>query len=176
MPLRPPVNENDHIQGPLHAPVELVKYGDYQCPYCGQAYPIVKALQDRLGDKLKFVFRNFPLANIHSQAVMAAVSSEAAALQGKYWEMHDMLFINQKRLTRTAMFDYAAGIGLDIDRFSLDISNPVLEQKVEEHFESGIRSGVNATPAFFINGVKYEADWTGDGLLDFIQANYPEVG
>lgn len=175
MPLRPPVSEKDHSEGNPNAIIELVEYGDYQCPHCGKAYPVVKHMQQQLGDKLKFVFRNFPLAKIHPEAVMAAVATEAAALQGKYWEMHDIIFENQEWLDRDSLLEYAGAIGLDIPKFDRDMARSELAEKVEADFESGIRSGVNATPTFFINGEKYNNGWEGERMLDFIKANYSGI-
>src|SRR4051812_8808074 len=103
MALRTPVNETDYQFGPSNAPIELVEYGDYQCPHCGRAYPIVKALLQQVGHQVKFVFRNFPLAKIHPQARLAAIAAEAAGLQNKYWEMHDIIYENQKRLNHLAL-------------------------------------------------------------------------
>lgn len=168
MPLRPPVSENDHIQGRADASVELLQYGDYQCPYCWKAYPIVKRLQESLGDHLKFVFRNFPLSKIHPQAKIAAIASEAAALQNKYWEMHDMLYENHKDLNYKAILTYADALGLNRDLFEKDVANPTLAEKVETDFLGGLRSGVNATPTFFINGEKYTESWEEDHLLQHI--------
>jgi len=173
MPLRPSVSDKDHIQGNMHAAIELVEYGDYQCPHCGRAYPIVKKLQKELGDKLKFVFRNFPLAEIHPEAVRAAVASEAAALQGKYWEMHDIIFENQETLSEEAFIQFAEELGMDSKQFRKDMAKKELLEKTEADFESGIRSGVNATPTFFINGEKYTIGWEGDRILQFIKAHYP---
>lgn len=156
--LKPPVNTNDHIQGNKNAPVELVEYGDFQCIDCGQAYPILKVIQLEMGDDLKFVFRNFPLAQIHPHAVNAALAAEAAALQNKFWEMHDIIFNNQQQLELQHLLFYAKNIGLDLDKFKEDIQEPALLAKVEADFESGIRSGVNRTPSFFINGLKFNGD------------------
>lgn len=172
MSLRPPVTEDDHIQGNILAPIELVKYGDYQCPHCGRAYPLVKRLQERLCDRLKFVFRNFPLKKIHPQAQTAAIATEAAALQGKYWEMHDILFENQKRLNGNSIMTYAESLGMNCEQFNQDILRPELADKVDAHFYSGMRSGVNATPTFFINGEKLIESWEDDGLFTFIKANF----
>jgi protein-disulfide isomerase len=167
MALRIPVSTSDHVQGNESASIELVEYGDYQCPYCGMAYPIVKNIQQQLGNKLKFIFRNFPLAKIHPQAVLAATAAEAAALQGKFWEMHDMLFENQKRLNISSIISYATELGLDTDQFKNDMNDPSMAEKIDNEFYSGMRSGVNATPSFFINGEKYEGDW--DHEKDFLQ-------
>jgi protein-disulfide isomerase len=172
MPLRPPVSENDHLQGNKNAPIELLEYGDYQCPFCGMAYPIVKQLQSALGEKLKFIFRNFPLAKVHPQATISAIASEAAGLQGKFWEMHDMLFENQRHLNKTALSGYARELGLNLNQFEEDMLNEALAEKVEAHFYSGLRSGVNATPTFYINGEKYDQSWGKDELLGFIKNKY----
>jgi protein-disulfide isomerase len=168
MPLRPPVSEADHIQGNMDAPIELLQYGDYQCPYCWKAYPIVKRLQSQLGEHVKFVFRNFPLTKIHPHAKIAAIASEAAALQGKYWEMHDLLYEKHKQLDRDAILSYAKELGLDQALFEPDLEKPELADIVETHFLSGLRSGVNATPTFFINGEKYSESWDDNNLLEYI--------
>ena len=157
--LKPPVNTRDHIQGKNTAPLELVEYGDYQCPHCGRAYPIIKNLQRNLGPDLKFVFRNFPLSEIHPDAFNAAVAAEAAGLQQKFWDMHDIIFENQQDLNLESLFLYAKTIGLDLERFKNDIQKNMLTIKVEQDFESGVRSVVNGTSSFFINGKKYNGDW-----------------
>jgi len=175
MPLRFPVTENDHIRGNAAAAIEVVEYGDYQCPHCGRAHPMVKELQQCLGDKIKFVFRNFPLKKIHPQAREAAIATEAAALQGKYWEMHDLVFEHQRRLHNSALMEYAAQLDLDLAQFSQDIADPKLDELVEDHFIGGMRSGVNATPTFFINGEKFEQSWEDKGLLAFIKEKYGDV-
>lgn len=158
------VNNNDQISGDANAPLELIEYGDYECPYCGRAYPIVKDIQQNLGSDLRFVFRNFPLSRIHPHAFAAAVAAEAAAKQGKFWEMHDIIFENQETLEKEDILQFAGSLGLDIPRFENDMQQQALIEKVEGDFESGIRSGVNRTPTFFINGKKFEGDW-GDGQL-----------
>lgn len=168
MLLRTPVSEKDHIQGNPTAPVTLVQYGDYQCPFCWKAYPIVKRLQTSLGDHLKFVFRNFPLTKVHPHAKIAALASEAAALQNKFWEMHDALYEQHKDLRYEAILTYASELGLDLDLFEKNIKNPELEEKVDADFLGGLRSGVNATPTFFINGEKYTENWEENNLLEHI--------
>ena len=156
-----PVSERDHIQGPMTAPVTLVEYGDYQCPYCGQAYPIVKELQRRLGDRLRFVFRNFPLTQIHQHAQQAAEAAEAAGAQDKFWEMHDTLFEHQRALDDKHLKEYAAKLGLDVSRFSREMTEHSYAVRLREDLMSGARSGVNGTPTFFIDGERY------DGPNDF---------
>lgn len=169
MKLTPPVNSKDHSQGDVHAPVELVEYGDYQCPYCGMAYPIIKALQQKFGKDLRFVFRNFPLSKIHPQAKMAAVAAEAAGYQNKFWAMHDIIFENQRDLRTSSLIEYANRIGLNVVQFTSDLTNHALVKKVEDDFESGLRSGVNGTPGFFINGQKYSGNWDENNLAAHIK-------
>lgn len=168
--LNPAVNSKDHIQGKNTAPLELVEYGDYQCPYCGQAYPIVKNLLRSLGADIKFVFRNFPLSELHPDAFNAAVAAEAAGLQKKYWDMHDIIFENQQELDMESLFLYAKKIGLDLERFKNDIQKNELSTKVEQDFESGVRSGVNGTPSFFINGIKYNGNWEEDVFYQYLKS------
>ena len=113
----PVVDDRDHIQGPAVAAVTLVEYGDYECPYCGAAFPIVKRIQRQMADRLRFVFRNFPITTSHPHAEAAAESAEAAAVQGHFWEMHDLLYENQRQLTDPALRSYGEKLGLDLDRF-----------------------------------------------------------
>jgi len=168
--LRVPVSRSDHAQGPRDAPLTLVEYGDYECPYCGQAYQIVKAIQEALGDDLRFVFRNFPLAQIHPNAMNAACAAEAAALQGKFWDMHDALYENQDSLDPQSLLAYAAELGLDLDRFAQDMVSTRVEERIVSDLEGGARSGVNGTPTFFINGFRYDGDWSYDSLLYTLQS------
>ncbi|SRR6266404_1016994 len=171
MSIKPQISEFDHVEGKKDAPVELVEYGDYQCPYCGEAYPIIKNIQKELGERLKFIFRNFPLKKIHPDALKAAIASEAADLQGKYWQMHDLLFENQKSLNPHSLLLYADELNLNMDQFEADLVDQRLEKKVLDDFYSGLRSGVNATPTFFINGEKYNDDWRSKRFLEFLQIN-----
>lgn len=154
-----PVGPNDHVQGPEHAPVTLVEYGDYECPYCGMAYPIVKRIQERFGDRLRFVFRNFPLAELHPNATAAAEFAEAAALQGKFWEMHDTLFEHQRALNPGNLQTYARSLDLDRTALETAIQSGSPNERVRKDFMSGVRSGVNGTPTFFINGHRFDGDW-----------------
>lgn len=163
------VNEEDHIQGSDSAQITLVEYGDYQCPYCGKAYPIVKKIQETLGDKMRFVFRNFPLTRIHPNALHAAEASEIAAEHGKFWEMHDLLYENQKSLDDENLVDYAESLGIGSEKFAEDLENGKYEEKVRGEFMSGIESGVNATPTFFINGVRFDNSWDYESLLNALQ-------
>ena len=164
------INSKDHILGNPNATLELIEYGDYECPFCGRAYPILKDIKQKLDGDIKFVFRNFPLSKIHPHAFMAAVATEAAALQGKFWEMHDIVFENQKSLDEENIFRFASLLGLDTDRFREDLQDKLLVEKVEKDFESGLRSGVNRTPSFFINGNKYEGDYNIQSLSRAIKS------
>ena len=155
-----PVNiGSDHIRGPANnnAPSTLVEYGDYECPYTGMAYPIVKESIKEFGnDKIRFVFRNFPLSDIHPHAQHAAEAAEAAAAQEKFWPMHDYLFEHQKVLDDAHLLEYAQKVGLDIHKFKDDMSIHVYSPLIEESLKGGIDSGVEGTPTLFINGVRYE--------------------
>jgi protein-disulfide isomerase len=157
--------DRDHIQGPVDASVTLLEYGDYECPYCGAAYPIVKEVQDRMGDQLRFVFRNFPITTSHPHAEQAAEAAEAAGSQGRFWEMHDTLYENQRRLGDDDLRSYAARIGLDLESFERDVAEHVHAPRVREDFMSGVRSGVNGTPTFYINGVRHDDSYELETLL-----------
>ena len=167
--LKPPVGPKDHMQGAPDAPVTLVEYGDYECPYCGEAYPIVKAIQERLGDQMCFVFRNFPLAQAHPHAEEAAEAAEAAGVHGKFWEMHDLLYENQDALEPEDLVQYARALKLELPRFVLEMREDVYADRVREDFHSGVRSGVNGTPTFFINGVRHNGPFDLASLLAAIE-------
>jgi protein-disulfide isomerase len=167
--LNPPVSEHDHIQGPASAPITLVEYGDYECPYCGAAYPIVQEVQRRLGDRLRFVFRNFPLTNAHPHAEHAAEAAEAAGAQGKFWEMHDYLYEHQRALADQSLAEYADAVGLDPEQFDRDMTSQTFADRVRADFMSGVRSGVNGTPTFFINGQRHNGPYDLETLLAAIE-------
>ena len=162
--LTPTVSERDHAQGPAEAPMTLVEYVDYQCPYCGEAYPVVKRLQKELGKRLRFVFRNFPLTQAHPYAMVAAEAAEAAALQGKFWEMHDVIYENQADLEPDILPVWAEDVGLDLDKFGGAIKQGIVTKRIKEDRASGIRSGVNGTPSFFIHGARYDGPPDFDSL------------
>jgi Na+:H+ antiporter, NhaA family len=152
--LSPPVDpRRDHVRGAADARVTLVEYGDFQCPYCGEAYPVVNELLARFGDRLRFVFRHMPLTDLHPQARAAAESAEAAAEQGCFWEMHDRLFEHQLELSDAELRDHAAAIGLDVERFDRELQERLHSAHVEADYRSGVRSGTPSTPRFFVNGV-----------------------
>lgn len=163
--LTQPVAGRDHIQGNIDAPISLVEYGDYECPFCGEAYPVVKAIQARLGDNLCFAYRNFPLANVHPHAESAAQAAESAGAQSKFWKMHDILFENQEALEPDDLAEYAAAIGLDASRLLADVLNHRFQERIRDDFKSGVRGGVNGTPSFFINGERYDGARGLDPLL-----------
>jgi len=172
-----PVSEDrDHIQGPVDAPATLLEYGDYECPFCGAAYPIVKEVQSRLGDQLRFVFRNFPITTSHPHAELAAEAAEAAGAQGKFWEMHDLLYENQKHLEAADLHRYAEQLGLDVDRFDDELRRHVHADRVREDFMSGVRSGVNGTPTFFIDGERHDGSYDLASLVAAIELRRSRVG
>jgi protein-disulfide isomerase len=160
-----PVSERDHSQGPATAAVTLVQYGDYECPYTRQSTTIVRAIQQQLGGKLRFVFRNFPLTEIHPHALHAALAAEAAAAQGKFWQMHDYIFHHQHTLEDSDLEQFAEAVGLDMQQFARDMAERPYMSRIEEDLKSGIRSGVRGTPTFFINGVFYPGSWEQEALL-----------
>ena len=154
-----PVGARDHAEGPSDARVVLVEYGDYQCPYCGAAYPVVKRIQKDRGRKLRFVFRNFPITNAHPQAQWAAENAEAAAAQGKFWEMHDYLYEHQESLGDETFFArFERKLNLDLAQLEREVTQHVHLDRIQEDFMSGVRSGVNGTPTFFINDRRYDGD------------------
>jgi protein-disulfide isomerase len=157
-----PINiGSDHMRGSVNeAPITLVEYGDYGCPYTGMAYPIIKEITREFGDdKICFVFRNFPLNDIHPHAQHAAESAEAAAAQDKFWQMHEYLFEHQKALDDGHLLEYAQKIGLEIHKFKNEVSRHLYAPLIEQSLKGGIDSGVEGTPTFFINGVRYEDSW-----------------
>jgi protein-disulfide isomerase len=174
-----PVSEDrDHIQGPADAAVTLVEYGDFECPYCGAAYPIVKEVQARMGERLRFVFRNFPITTSHAHAEQAAEAAEAAASQGRFWQMHDLLFENQRRLRDQDLRAYAEQAGLAVEAFDEEMAEHVHAARVREDFMSGVRSGVNGTPTFYINGARHDDSYEIDTLLAALEqaaASEPET-
>jgi len=163
--LRPPLGPRDHVQGSPGAPIELVEYGDFECPYCGRAYLVVKAMKEALGDDLLVAFRDFPLSQVHPHALRAAAAAEAAGLQDRFWEMHDVLFEHQDALEDDDLMAYAKALGLDLERFAADLESDEVAERIQADFLSGARSGVNGTPTFFVNGERYDGSWEPDALL-----------
>ena len=163
--LKTPVHSGEHILGSLKAPVILVEYADFECPYCAQAHGIVQNLRRELGNQLAFVFRNFPLADIHPHAENAAQFAEAAAAQGKFWEVHDYLFEHQRHLSDSDLARIASLLRLDQDALRDDLESDRPSEEVEGDFQDGLDSGVEGTPAFFINGELFEGNWSEPGEL-----------
>jgi protein-disulfide isomerase len=165
-----PVGRRDHVVGPATAPITIVEYGDYECPFCGAAHPVVKALEKALDDNLRFAYRHFPLSQIHPHSFQAAEAAEAAGAQDRFWEMHDMLFEHQSRLGTQDLLAYASALGLKLESFAEDLSEHRHAPRVREDFLSGVRSGVNGTPTFFVNGVRHDG---GYDLASMLEASQP---
>ncbi|HUL02028.1 MAG TPA: DsbA family protein [Gemmatimonadales bacterium] len=163
--LTEPVSDRDHSVGPSDAPLTLLEYGDYECPHCGRAFPIVQDVRRRMGDQLRFVFRNFPLTQIHEHAEHAAEVAEAAAAQGKFWPMHDWLFRHQFALDDETLLEGAQDLKLDVERVRRELANGTYRSRVRADFSTGIKSGVNGTPTFYINGVRHDGDFSADTLM-----------
>ena len=168
--LKPEVSDYDQSLGDPESRIVLVEFGDYQCPHCGHAHPLIKRLLRERGDDFLFVFRNFPLQESHPDALMAAHAAEAAAKQGKFWEMHDLIFDRQNDLDESVYDEFAEELGLDSVQLRADMDSDDILEKVATDFESGIRSGVNGTPTFFINGAIADYDTTYESLLKLIDS------
>jgi protein-disulfide isomerase len=154
--LKLPDPKRDHLQGRIDAPIALLEYGDYECPFCGEVQPIVGEIQRRLGDDLCFAFRHFPLTSVHPHAEHAAEAAEAAGEQAGFWPMHETLFANQDALDDKSLAQYAAALGLNEVRFIQELVSGAHAERIQEDFKSGVRGGVNGTPCFFINGQRYD--------------------
>ena len=169
--LRVPVSDQDHKTGNAKAKIVMVEYGDYQCPHCGHAHPLIKRLLKQFGQEILFIFRNFPLQEMHPQAMISAQSAEAADKQQKFWEMHDTIYENQDILSVNSLLDFAKQIDLDLEKFSKDWKTKSVITKIESDFDGGIRSGVNGTPTFFVNGNRLETyDASYESLAHAIKA------
>jgi len=165
-----PVSGRDHIRGKVTAPLTLLEYGDFECPYCGAAHPILEEVRALLGPRLRFVYRHFPLTNVHPHAESAAEAAEAAGAQGRFWEMHDRLFEHQDALEDEDLVAHADALGLDVERFVEELADGVHAPRVRQDFLSGVRSGVNGTPSFYINGVRYNGQYDLASLLAALEA------
>ncbi len=170
MSLKIPVGDQDHIQGDASVKCTLVEYGDYECPHCGHAYPIVKRIQKHFGKRMRFVFRNFPLSEMHPHAESAAETAEFAGSKGKFWEMHDLLFENQTKLGAALYLKLAADLGLPAEALREAVEKREFAARVKSDFTGGARSGVNGTPTFFINGERYDGSFDYEDLLGAIES------
>jgi len=164
-----PVGPRDHLRGPLTAPATLVEYGDFECPYCGEAYPVVEQVVQHFGDQLCYAFRNFPITTVHPHAEHAAEAAEAAGAEGRFWEMYHMLFEHQYALDAPHLIRYAAAIGLNVASFTEALRDHRYHQRVREDFLSGVRSGVNGTPTFFLNGIRYDGPRDVNSMIAVVQ-------
>jgi protein-disulfide isomerase len=168
--LTAPVSSSDHAQGPEDAKITVVEYGDFECAACGEAYHAVKILHDRFGTNMRFVFRNFPLREVHHRAELAAEAAEAADGQDRFWQMHDLLFENQCHLKAENLREYAAKAGLDLGRFDKEMRGHLYRQRVQKDVESGTKSHILCTPAFFVNGVLHDVSFGLEHLEQAIEA------
>ena len=165
-----PVTDLDHVRGPADAPVTLVEYGDYECPHCGRAFPVLEDIRRLMGDTLRLVYRHYPINLSHSHAQLAAETAEAAGSQGRFWDMHAKLFSNQDALDRQSLERYAIELGLDVPRFHRELATGVHRERVLSDIETGEESGVHWTPTFFINGVRFGYGSSLDGLLEALRS------
>jgi protein-disulfide isomerase len=168
-----PDSKRDHIRGCVTAPISMLEYGDYECPFCAEVQPIVTEIQDRLMDDLCFAFRHFPLTNVHPHAEHAAEAAEAAGAQGSFWDMHETLFQNQQALEDEDLAQYASQLGLDEIRLVREVESGAHAPRVRDDFKSGVRAGVNSTPTFFINGQRYDGP---RGFEEMLAALTAEAG
>jgi len=166
-----PVTEKDHQQGNPNAACTLVEYGDYECPSCGQAYPVVKRLQKRFGDDLRFVFRNFPLTEAHEHAEHAAEAAEFAGAHDRFWEMHDLLYEHQDSLDDDSLLKLGKRFHLPADKLLETLTEGTFQPRIKADFSGGVRSGVNGTPTFFINGQRHDGSFDFDTLAEAIQSH-----
>jgi formate-nitrite transporter family protein len=169
--LTPPLSAEDHCDGPSGAELELVMYGDFQCPYCTAAYPIVKRIRDQLAGRLLFAFRHFPLREVHPDAQRAAEASEAAAAQGAFWEMHDTLYEAGGALARQHLVSYATELGLDAARLATELDSGTHAPRVQRDVDSGIASGVTGTPGFFVGGKLHSGSFDAASLIAALEAS-----
>lgn len=165
-----PIHDGDHVHGPSSASFTLVEYGDYECPDCGRLFWIIRDLQKELGDRLRVVYRHYPLSGIHPHAQEAAEAAEASGVQGRFWEMHDLLFENQHELNRKNLIAYAENLNLDVERFRSDLKAKTYDQRVRDDFRRGVQNGVYHTPGLFLNGVRHDGEWDRETLLRLLTA------
>jgi protein-disulfide isomerase len=166
----PQVAADDHVRGPAAAPVTVLEYGDYECPYCRGAFRDVRELVDRHPAEIRFVFRNFPIQELHPHAEQAAQAAEAAAAQGRFWEMHDVLLQPYSHLDTDSLVTYAEVIGLDIARFRQEVTGRAHTAKIRADMAEGVRNGVNATPKFYVNGLRVDGKVPLEHLVQLVEA------
>jgi protein-disulfide isomerase len=169
--LTPPLSAEDHVDGPDRAELELVMYGDFQCPYCTAAYPIIRRVRDQLGPRLLFAFRHFPLRDIHPDAERAAEVSEAASAQGAFWQMHDRMYESRGALGREDLIGYADELGLDADRVAEELDSGAHRSRVQRDLDSGLASGVTGTPGFFVGGRLHHGSFDASSLIAALEAS-----
>ena len=169
MSLAKPIDDTDHVLGPADAPVTLVEYGDFQCPYCRAAHFYLKNVLATMCDDLRFVFRHMPLTQIHPMAQPAAEAAEAAGAQGKFWPMHDLIYENQDLLSPALLLRLGQRLGLDMQHFTDDVASHRFLSKVKEDFMGAVRSGSAGTPSFFIDGEPYEGGFDDESLIDALR-------
>jgi protein-disulfide isomerase len=170
------IGPHDHVEGPLDAAVQLVEYGDYECPYCGRAFVEVEEVRRVLAGRLLFAYRHFPLSRLHPHAEAAAEAAEAAGAQGRFWQMHRLLYESQGALARTDLLAHAEALRLDLDRFAADLDGGRFRERIHRERVAGARSGVNGTPSFFVNGERYDGRSDADGLLEALAAGGLSAG
>jgi protein-disulfide isomerase len=169
--LTPPLSAEDHVDGPERAELELVMYGDFQCPYSAAAYPVIRRIRDQLSSRLLFAFRQFPLREIHPDAQRAAEAAEAAAAQGAFWQMHDRMFESNGALSREDLIGYAAELGLDSDRVAAELDSGAHAPRVQRDLDSGVASGVMGTPGFFVGGRNYGGSYDAQSLIAALETS-----
>ncbi len=167
--LTEPIGPRDHVLGTPAALAALVEYGDYECPHCARAHYEIAEVLRRVGNDVRYAYRHFPLTHLHPHALLAAQAAEAAGSEGRFWPMHSMLFANQSTLELADLMGCAEAIGIDAHRFARDLQEGTYLPKIETDFRSGASSGVNGTPAFFLNGVRVDGPWDADSLTAAIQ-------
>ena len=165
-----PIRPVDHVCGPEDAPYTLVEYGDYECPDCGRLYVILRDLQEDIASRLRIVFRHYPLSGVHHHAQQAAEAAEAAGAQGKFWEMHTLLFERQNALRTKHLIRYADELKLDVERFRDELKNETYNERVRADFLAGVQNGVYGTPGLFLNGVRYDGDWGKESLRSLLMS------